>query len=149
MDEQTEYVDEQPFHCEVIQHSNCAGIDIVEYAIEQGVPPKGFARFRMQVTLVNDAGQPLMVKVMPVDAATIGEAFAIAPGVMADAQPEMEEKLKDEIEKQQGADQAKRAKDARRIMTPAEARALAAANGGNRQQRRAEASLHNRMKGNF
>ena len=149
MSEELTSVDKQPFHCEVIQHSNCAGIDIVEYAIEQGVPPEGFARFRMQVTLVNDAGQPLIVKVMPVDAATIGEAFAIAPGVMADAQPEMEETLKAEIENQQEAAQAKQAKDARRIITPAEARAVAAANGGNRHQRRADSALHNRMKGKF
>lgn len=140
MDEQTgNVVDEQPFHCEVIQHSNCADIDIVEYAIEQGVPPEGFVRFKMQVTLVDKEGQPLVVKVVPVDAATIGEAFAIAPGVMQDAQPEMEEKLKEMIREQQGGGKP-------RIITAAQARQMG--DNGNRQQRRADAAQRNRMRFN-
>ena len=74
--------DDGPFICETINWTNCTGTNIVEYEVRSGVPPEGFARFRMQVVLKNEEGQPLVQKVATIEAESIEEAFAMAPAVL-------------------------------------------------------------------
>ena len=141
--------EEPPFIAETISWTNCAGIDITEYVPQCGEPPEGFARFRMQVTLTTKDGQPLMAKVVVIEAESLEEAFVMAAEVIANAQPGMEEDLSAHIKKQQEVEQSRQSRDANRIMTPSEARALAAGNGGmNRQQRRAAVAQQHRMRFN-
>lgn len=123
MDEQL--TSDTPFICETVIWTNCTGVVITEYVPRCGVPPEGFARFRMGVTLSIN-GQPAVTKTVPIDAETIEEAFMMAPAVVAKAGPEMEEALKGHIQSQQK----------QHIITAAQARQLGT--NGNRQQRRAE-----------
>ena len=138
MDEQQATVADEPFICETISWTNCTGIDITEYQILSGVPPDGFARFRISVTLVID-GNPACQSMQPIPAETIEEAFMIAPQVIEGAEPEMLEAFKAAVRKKQGGKA--------RIITAAEARV----NGSqdNRHDRRAqEAAERQRMRFN-
>ena len=138
MDEQQVNVVDEPFICEAIQWTNCTGIDIVEYQVQCGVPPEGFARFRINVTLSVD-GKPAVQSMRPIPAETIEEAFALAPQVVEGAEPEMMEALKAAIRKKQG--------EKPRIITAAEGRANGS--GLNRHERRtAEAAQRQRMRFN-